>query len=223
MKKTILFTFIVACCFNSQAQKNKWVNLFDGKSTSNWHSWKEKDVKGWEVVNGELTTAGKNGDLLTNKQYENFILEFEFKASPKGNSGVLYKVIENAKDSTLFNTYATGPEYQIIDDKNYPSKITDFQKTGANYDIVAPSDLTIVKPAGEWNKGVLTIKNNKITHTLNGKIVAEYIYGNDTWAASVAKSKFAKWPYAKAHAKGHISLQGHGDTVHFKNIRIKEL
>jgi Domain of Unknown Function (DUF1080) len=223
MKKIFLSVLFVGAALASQAQKNKWVKLFDGKTTANWHSWKKTEVKGWDIVNGELTTAGKDGDLLTNKEYENFTLEFEFKASPKGNSGVLYKVIENVKDSTLFNTYASGPEYQIIDDKNYPSKITDFQKTGANYDIIAPYDLTIAKPAGEWNKGVLTINNNKITHTLNGKIVAEYIYGNDTWTASVAKSKFAKWPYAKAHAKGHISLQGHGDTVHFKNIRIKEL
>ena len=223
MKNLTIIVLALFFSLNSQAQKGKWVKLFDGKSLQNWHSWKKTDAAGWEIVNGELTTQGKGGDLLTNKQYENFIFTFEFKASPKGNSGVLYKVLENAKDSTLFNTYASGPEFQIIDDANYPQPITDKQKTGASYDIIAPYDLKIVKPAGEWNKGKIEINNNKITHTLNGVVVASYTYGTDEWAKSVAASKFAKWPYAKAHAKGHISLQGHGDVVSFKNIRIKEL
>ncbi len=223
MKNTLILIAILCLGFTAQAQKGKWVTLFNGKSLQNWHSWKSNEIKGWEVTNGELTTKGQDGDLLTNKQYENFILTFEFKASPKGNSGVLYKVLENAKDSTLFNTYATGPEFQIIDDKNYPQPITDKQKTGASYDIVAPYDLKAVKPAGEWNKGKIEINNNKITHTLNGVVVASHMYGDDTWVSTVAASKFAKWPYSKAHAKGHIALQGHGDVVHFKNIRIKEL
>jgi len=106
---------------------------------------------------------------------------------------------------------------------NYPGTPKDVHKTGGNYDVYAPTDLTAVKPAGEWNKGKIQIKNNEVTHYLNGKKVMEYVYGSDKWVADIAKSKFKSWPYATPHAKGKISLQGHGDEVWFKNIRIKEL
>lgn len=209
--------------FATNAQKGKWVSLFDGKTTTGWHTWKTTDVKGWHVMGGALMTHGKNGDLVSDKEYGDFVLEFEFKVAPKGNSGVIYKVIEGDDDKKYFATYASGPEFQIIDDVNYPGTIKNEQKTGANYDIIAPADFTVTKPAGEWNKGRLEIKDNKVTHWLNDKKVVEYTYGNDQWKADVAKSKFAKWEYATPHAKGKIALQDHGDMVSFRNIRIKEL
>ncbi len=222
MKKLIV---ILALFASSQAysQKGKWVSLFDGKSTKGWHTWNTTEVKGWSVENGLLTTKGKSGDLLTDKEYESYILEFEFRVAPKGNSGLIYKVIEDPSDKSLFAPYASGPEFQIIDDVNYPEKIQDKQKTGANYDVNPPKDLTATKPAGEWNKGKLVINKDHIEHWINGKKVVEYEYGSDIWKNDVAGSKFAKWPYAKAHAKGKIALQDHGDQIWFRTIRIKEL
>lgn len=221
--KKIFFALTVLISFSSIGQKGKWVNLFDGKTTNGWHTWKESSVKGWHVMGGVLMTHGKNGDLVTDKEYGDYILEFEFMAAPKGNSGLVYKVIEDPNNKELKSTYTSGPEYQIIDDANYPGKITDKQKTGANYDIAAPFSLTAVKPVGEWNNGKVVIKNNRIEHFLNGIKVADYEYGSVKWADDVAGSKFASWPYAKAHAKGKIALQDHGDMVSFRKIRIKEL
>lgn len=223
MKKITMLLAVCLFAFTATAQKKKWVKLFDGKNTDHWHTWTLDEVKGWAIEDGVLTTEGKSGDLVTNEKYEDFVMQFEFKISPKGNSGVLYKILEEPGNKKLFNTYASGPEYQIIDDVNYPAKTTDLQKTGANYDIIAPNDFTIVKPAGEWNKGVLKIQDGKVEHWLNGKKVVEYMYGTDEWKESVAKSKFAKWEYANPRAAGHISLQGHGDQVWFRKIRIKEL
>lgn len=222
MKKLVLAAFCLVSS-TSFAQKKQWVSLFDGKAIKGWHIWKTTEVKGWHVMDGVLMTHGNNGDLVTDKEYENFILEFEFKAAPKGNSGVIYKIQEDANNKDFFATYASGPEFQVIDDANYPNPITDRQRTGANYDVYAPSNLKIVKPAGEWNKGKIVINNNHIEHWLNGKKVVDYTYGNDKWKADVAKSKFANWAYAKPHAKGHIALQDHGDAVSYRKIRIKEL
>ncbi|MCD8540089.1 MAG: DUF1080 domain-containing protein [Leadbetterella sp.] len=207
------------------SQKSKWVKLFDGKEDlGHWYSWKINDgssTAGWTVVNGELTTDGKGGDLVTKKEYGDFELEFGFKISPKGNSGIIYKVLDKQEEKD--QPYKYGPEYQIIDDVNYPGPPKDVHKTGGNYDVYAPLDPAAVKPAGEWNTGKIIVKNNKVEHWLNGKKVADYEYAGDKWKEDIAKSKFRNWPYATPHEKGKISLQGHGNTVWFKNIRIREL
>lgn len=198
----------------------KWVTLFDGKSTKGWHTYHEDKVTGWVIQDGSLMTDGKGGDLVSDNEYGDFELEFDFKVNPKGNSGVMYKVIESPD---VKKPYMTGPEYQVIDDANFPSPIRDVQKTGANYDMIAPSPLTAVKPAGEWNKGKIIVKNNHVEHILNGKTVVSYDYGSDQWKEMLAKSKFKDWPYATPHAKGKIAFQGDHDIAWFKNIRIREL
>ncbi|WP_247237242.1 DUF1080 domain-containing protein [Telluribacter sp. SYSU D00476] len=228
MKQIYLLT--IACIMTGAvwAQKpGKWQNLYDGKSLKGWHSYQHNGgVKGWMVMGGALMTHGGSGDLVSNDQFENFELEFEFRVAPKGNSGVMYKVIEDPKNPT----YYSGPEYQVIDDEGYPPfndggkmvKLNDKQKTGANYDMYAPTR-QVAKPAGQWNKGRIVVKDNHVEHWLNGEKVVEYEYGSDSWKATVAKSKFASWPYAQPHARGHIALQDHGDEAWYRTIRIRTL
>lgn len=224
---------------DERVQKPKWVTLFDGKAIKGWHNYNKEGHEGWVIEDGSLTTNGAAGDLVTDKEYENFELEFEFKIPPGSNSGLLYKVVEQPD---IKRTVFTAPEYQIIDDNGYvfrngkgeqihvdangdSLKLHDVQLTGANYDINPPSDLTAVKAPGSWNKGRIVVNNNHIQHYINGKKVVDYIYGDEKWQAMVAKSKYADWPYAKAHAKGKIALQSHNvrEKVWFRNIRIKEL
>lgn len=204
----------------------KWTTLFDGKEIKGWHSYHKDKVVGWSIEDGALTPDGTGGDLVTDKEYGNFDLEFEFKIPPKSNSGVVYKVIDDAQ---IKSTYMSGPEFQVIDDKGYPlgngAKLKGSQLTGANYDIYEPADLNAVKPAGEWNTGRIVVDNSHVQHFVNGKKVVDYEYGTDKWKADVAKSKFASWPYATAHAKGKIALQNHSpdEKVWDRNIRIREL
>lgn len=205
-----------------------WVKLFDGKAIKGWHSYHKDGVVGWYIEDKSLTPDGTGGDLVTDKEYENFELEFEFKIPKGSNSGVVYKVIDNPEYKS---TYMSGPEYQVIDDKGYvdgegkPYKLKDTQLSGANYDMIPPADLSAVKPAGEWNKGRILVNNNHVEHYLNGKKVVDYEYGSDTWKELVAKSKFANWPYATPHAKGKIALQNHSpkERVWYRNIQIREL
>ncbi|WP_373515377.1 DUF1080 domain-containing protein [Persicitalea sp.] len=228
MKKISLILTICLLASAAMAQKTgKWTSLFDGKSTKGWHAYRADNAKKWMVMSGALMTHGGSGDLVSDKEYGDFEMEFDFKIPPKANSGVIYKVVEDPKNATYFS----GPEYQIIDDENYPPlndggkmvKINDRQKTGANYDMQAPGNLKATKPAGEWNKGRIKIKDNHVEHWLNGEKVVDYVYGSDDWKAQLAKSKFSKWAYATPHARGKIALQDHGDEVWFKNMRIREL
>src|SRR3954465_1878541 len=117
----------------SNAEKQQgWKLLFDGKTKNGWRYYQNKASKSWEVSNGTLHSKGTaenygsiNADLMTKDQYDNFELSIDFKISPKGNSGILYLVTEDLESS-----YLSGPEYQVIDDVNFPEKIEDWQKTG---------------------------------------------------------------------------------------------
>jgi hypothetical protein len=202
-------------------EKAGWKLLFDGKTLNGWKAFK-KDAgapTGWVVENGILTTPGGKGDIVTTGQYENFELDLEWKIAPKGNSGILFRVVDDGRHE---RTYETGPEYQLIDDQNYPAELKEVQKTAANYDL-EPATKGASKPAGEWNRTRLVVKEGRVQHWLNGEKVVEYEIGSDAWKKQVQGSKFAPMPgYAKT-AKGRIAFQDHGDRVWFRNVKIKEL
>lgn len=228
MKKLLLPCLLWSAVVMAAPPKPKWTSLFNGKEIKGWHSYHKDGVVGWHVDNGAITPDGTGGDLVTDKEYENFELEFEFKIPKGSNSGVVYKIIDSPE---IKSTYMSGPEYQVIDDKGYldgegkPYKLKETQMTGANYDMIPPSDFNVVKAPGEWNKGRIVVNNNHVEHYLNGKKVVDYQYGSDEWKQLVAKSKFANWPYATPHAKGKIALQNHSpkEQVWYRNIQIREL
>ncbi|NID12045.1 3-keto-disaccharide hydrolase [Fibrivirga algicola] len=234
MKKPLLsaglFLLGTAAITAFTAPKPKWTPLFDGKTTSGWHSFHKTGVVGWSVEDGALTPDGTGGDLVTDKEYENFDFEFEFKLPKGSNSGVIYKLHDTPD---LASTYMSGPEYQVIDDRGYEwldkngkrMQLAKTQLTGAAYDMYEPTDLNQIKPIGEWNKGRIVVNNNHVEHYLNGKKVVDYEYGSTDWKEKLAKSKFAKWPYATPHAKGSIAFQSHSpdEKVWYRNVRIKEL
>ena len=197
-----------------------WQLLFDGTSTEGWHSYLKEGVEGWKAENGELISEGGHGDLITDAQYENFELSLEFKISPGGNSGIIYRVVEDAKYPA---TYMTGPEYQLIDDNGWKDSLTDKQKTGANYDVDAPAGIHS-KPPGEYNQARILVNGSHVEHWLNGQKVVEYELWSPEWEKKVANSKWKTVAdYGRAKS-GKIALQDHGDGVTtFRNIKIRPL
>ncbi len=200
-----------------------WKLLFDGKSTDGWHSYGQKQAATtWQAQNGVLSfspaTSDINTDLLTHEQYENFELKLEWKISPGGNSGIMYRVQEREDAPGWF----TGPEMQILDDAAHPDARYPKHRSGDLYDMIACRFVS-VKPAGEWNKIRLRVQNNKVQHWQNGHLVVEYTIGDDSWNEIFTNSKFAEMADFAKKPKGHILLQDHGDKVYFKNIKIKAL
>ena len=198
--------------------------LFDGKTMDGWRSYQNKPQDSWSVVDGMLYCKGsltdksdKRADLITTKQYENFDFSIDWKISPQGNSGIIYLATEEFPTS-----YLSGPEYQIIDDKNFPEKLEDWQKTGANYAMnAAPS--ANPKPVGEWNNTRIVVNKGHVEHWLNGEKIVEYQLGSDDWQKKKAEGKWKDAVGYGKSTKGHIALQDHGSEAWFKNIKIKEL
>lgn len=195
-----------------------WTPLFDGTSLAAWRGYRMDSVPtGWVIQDGVLARTTGGGDLITRDQYGDFELELEWKISPKGNSGIMYRVTEEAEDS-----YETGPEMQVLDDEGHRDGLSRLTAAGADYGLY-PSPAGVVRPAGEWNSVRIVITNNHVEHWLNGTRVVEYTLGSDDWKGRVAASKFAQWPGYGQAARGHIALQDHGDPVWYRNVRIRKL
>lgn len=212
----------------SQVGSGKWTSLFDGKSTNGWHTYgKSYAGTAWKVENTTLmldpTVAretNQRGDLITDKEYENFHLQLEWKIAEGGNSGIIFLVNEDFEKYK--NTYNTGPEMQVLDnDKHADAKIIK-HRAGDLYDLISSSKET-VKPVGEWNKAEVIANKGKLDLYLNGTNVVSTTMWDDNWKQMLSKSKFSKMPGFGIFKKGKIALQDHGDKVWYRNIKIKEL
>lgn len=196
--------------------------LFDGKTTTGWHTYLKTGAGAWKVVDGALQLdpkADQQGDLVTDGEYENYELTLEWNITKEGNSGVIFGVHEDPK----FNeTYVTGIEMQVLDNKDASDNKKANHLAGSLYDMKAPSK-DVAKPAGEWNKVKLRKKDGHLTFWLNGTKIVDTQMGSEEWKTMIANSKFKTWTDFAAYPKGHIALQDHGHVVAFRDISIKEL
>jgi hypothetical protein len=193
-----------------------WKLLFDGRSMAGWRGFKTPAPDaGWKVVDGALTPDPKTSkDLVTKGNYENFELDFDWKISPKGNSGLIYHVIPVGDE-----TYESGPEYQILDNAHGEPPL---QRAASLFALYAPTkDMT--KPVGQFNHARLVVDHGKVQHWLNGAKVVEYDLNSADFKARVAASKFKQWPQFATGKSGAIALQCHDAPVWFKNLKIKVL
>jgi len=218
----------------SETEKRNGVRfLFNGKTAEGWRgAYKDKfPDKGWEIKDGTLNVLASTGaestnggDIVTEKEYSAFILQFEFKLTEGANSGIKYFVTEKENNAGS----AIGLEYQILDDDKHPDAklgVVGNRKLASLYDLI-PSlpERRATRPIGEWNRGMIVVyPDNRIEHWLNGWKVLEYQRGVPYFYALVARSKYAQWENFGMAEKGRILIQDHGNAVSFRNIKIQEL
>ena len=221
MKTKIAFLLSAFLLATSALSAQEWTVIFDGKSTDALRGYKEKTFpsKVW-VIDGDAikAIAGRGGDIITKETYSDFELEFEWKISSGGNSGVMYRVAE-----TNGPAWYSGPEMQILDDRKHSDGKNPKTSAGALYDLIAPSQDKKLNPVGEWNTAKLVMKNGHVEHWLNGAKVVEYEWDGPEVRALIEKSKFKDMKDFMKEKSGHIAFQHHGDTVWYRNIRIRRL
>lgn len=192
--------------------------IFNGTTLEGWKS--TPDTTNWKAVLGILKHNGKTGavnHLWTEKSYKDFTLVCDWRWSGRGfmksqpvvmpdgsnqgtheieelDSGILLRG-EMKSQVNLWNwSVGSGEVYGYRVDKTSSPEV----KAGATPKAKAD------RPIGEWNRTMITLKGDRLSVTLNGKLVIEN----------------AQLPGIPLD--GPIGLQHHGSAVDFANIWIKE-
>lgn len=188
--------------------------IFDGKTLNGWTLVdKNKPGNGYIVENGAIVCPSDGGgNLLTDKDYANFIFRFEFKMEPGGNNGI------GIRAPLAGDIAYSGMEIQVLDHdhEKYKGKLKPTQYHGSIYDVVG-AKTGALKPAGEWNKEEIMADGRHIKVTLNGKVIV------DANLDDVKDEAILKKHPGLARTSGRIGFLGHGSRVEFRNLQVKEL
>ena len=217
-RRLLTLTLLALACFASASADEKkpseegFVSLFDGKSLSGWIGAKDA----YKVEEGEIVCVqGTAGNLLTEKEYSDFIVRFDFKLTAGANNGLGIRCPNIAKG----NLHLDGIELQILDNTAEKYKtLQPYQYHGSVYGI-QPAKREHLKPLGEWNSQEVTAQSRKIKIVLNGETIVDCDLDEVTKNGTLDK---AEHPGLKRIA-GHLGFLGHGDRVDFRNVRIKDL
>lgn len=185
-------------------------SLFNGKNLAGW--WIGANTKPvWGVDNGVIFCAGGGGGwLMTEEEYGDFELRFEYKMPLKGNSGVALR--SPLKGDPAY----AGMELQLIDDVNW-GKLEIWQHTGSIYNVV-PAKTIKNKEIGQWNEFKVIAKGRQISVFQNGETLV------DANLDEYVKEHGKKHPgILETNKKGHIGFQSYNLRVEFRNIYLKAL
>jgi hypothetical protein len=176
-------------------REGKPITLFNGKDLSGWRSVGSGPPRGWSVVNGNLTSTGSAGNLISEAKFWNFILHLEYRVGARSNSGV-----------GLRGRY----EIQVMEDYGRPPNT---HGNGALYARVAPSE-NAGKPAGEWQTYDIRLVGRQVTVVLNGKKLIDKAEVEGLTAIAIDPNEAEPVP---------LYLQGDHGPVDFRNIVVTPL
>lgn len=205
--KLLALCFVSLCLLHAPLSAAE-TELFNGRDLTGW-----VNVNGapdtWQVRDAAIVCTGEPRCFLrTDRMYENYVLELEcLHVKPGGNSGLFFHADALPQ---IGAPYPRAIEAQLLDDDHGSLfgirgaslvPLTDPDKKGTTAR-ARPLEKRC-KPAGNWNKYVLTTKDGNVELAVNGKVVTR------------AKQT--------SLVKGFIGLQAEHTEVHFRNIRIREL
>ena len=215
MKTNIIVLFFLVTLLSSC--QPKWEPVFNDDLSN------ALDEQGVWSYQGDVLTASEDACIFTKVEYENFVIDLEFKNEEGTNSGVIV-YCTNRQD-----WIPNSVEIQIGDDYYFEDKgwVPNYM-CGGIFGHLAPSS-TLVKKAGEWNHMNIRCDGQRITVELNGEISADMDMAK--WISGTKNpdgSDIPSWlptPFAELPTKGYIGFQGkHGEAnIYFRNIKIISL
>jgi hypothetical protein len=206
-----LLTFLVAAAALSAAAEPGFITLFNGLDLTGWTLVKGRGP-GYVVKDGILICPEDGGgNLLTEKEFSDFVLKLDFKLTPGGNNGV------GLRAPLAGDIAYSGMEIQILDQDHPRYKdLQPWQRTGSIYNVFPAKD-DALRPVGEWNQYEITARGTKVTIVLNGKTLV------DADLSTVKDPEVLKKHPGIQRTSGRVGFLGHGTHVEFRNIRIKPL
>ena len=179
---------------------------------SNWQG----AVENYELKDGVIACKkGKGGDLLTSEDYEDCIIQTEFKLPKAGNNGIAIRTPIDGHSSK------DGLELQVIDSDGYNQAhggkvLKPTQYHGSLYFCVGAKH-GYLRPVGQWNYQEIEIRGQKIKVTLNGTKIL------DVDIDKLDRSTLTTVPKGLDHRSGRLGFAGHNDPVEFRSFKVKRL
>jgi hypothetical protein len=188
------------------SDEDDFTSVFNGKDLTGWIG----ATDSYEVSNGAIQCKQDfGGNLLTENEYEDFVVRLQFKLPPGGNNGLAIRMPNDAEEYPA----NVAMELQVLDDNHIMyAKLREDQYHGSAYGIKGAHQ-GFLRPACQWNTQEVIVKGSNVTVVLNGYTILETDLSKDAPEDSPARTM----------KKGHFGFTGHFDQVRFKNIRIKEL
>lgn len=209
---------LLFCASAVQAAVEKgFVSLFNGRDLDGWKLGTASPRapgagQGYIVQDGLLVCpADGGGNLFTTQEYADFIFRFEFRLEPGGNNGVGIRVPDGGRASR------DGMEIQILDDSAEQYRnLRPAQYHGSIYGVV-PAKRGALKPPGAWNRQEIRCEGRRVRVTVNDRVTVDADLDEVTDPAVLRQHP------GLMRERGHIGFLGHGTTVAFRNIRIRDL
>ena len=188
-------------------------SLFNGRNLDGWAN-VNCAPETWSVTNGLIHCTGKPiGALRTERQYENFIMELDWRHLRNGgNAGIFIwsspiswpgvPFLRAIEVQVLENGYGKSDWYTTHGDV-FPIHGSTMEPFGRHNGTRSFPSEERSKPTPEWNHYRIVATNGVLRLSVNGREVSGG--SNCNWR------------------KGYIGLESEGSPVEFRNIRIMEL
>ena len=183
--------------------------IFNGKDLEGWTG----NTEGYGVEDGAIRTYPKRagGNLYTDGQFDDFVFRFAFKVPPGANNGIAVRAPLGG------DAAYKGMEFQVLENSHPKyAGLKDWQFHGSIYGL-APALRGYQAPPGEWNHEEIRVVGRKARVVLNGKIIMEV----DLDEVQKDGTLSGRDHPGAARAAGHLGFCGHGDVVHFKDLRVR--
>ena len=184
-------------------------SIFNGKDLEGWTG----NTEGYGVEGGAIRTYPERagGNLYTDGQFGDFVFRFAFKVPPGANNGIAVRAPLGG------DAAYQGMEVQVLENSHPKyAGLKDWQFHGSIYGL-APALRGYQAPPGEWNHEEIRMVGRQARVVLNGKIIMEVDLDEITKDGTLSGRDHP----GAARAAGHLGFCGHGDVVHFKDLRVR--